>query len=137
MDRGKKLFETPAQEFAITATDEQIWPRLPCCHKARDIRGFSKESEAWLDFRVIPEAYHPPYTARPQRLPFTLKDVEDFASNGLPPPETRLTVRWASKSTKSDTTYDDGFRSVFIFRTIEFMIRPVPGQEGTGPGRLQ
>lgn len=135
MDRDKKIFENFQQEFAVTAKDEEIYPRLPCFSKARDIGGSSKDSEAWLDIGVIPEQYHPAYTKRPQQLPFTLQDVEDFASDGLPVGK-RLSVRWATKDKKYDLTYDDGFRSVYMFRTIEFMIRPLPGQEGTGPGRI-
>lgn len=136
MGRNKKIFETPEQKFAVTANDEEIWPRLTCCNKAVEISSYKKTSEPWLDIRVISEPYHPNYTRRPQQLPFTLKDLQDFVSNGLPPPWKRFSVRWASKSNKStDTTYGDGFRAVFIFRTIEFMIRPV--EEGVGPGRLQ
>lgn len=129
------VFDTPDQELAITGSDQDIYPKLSITKQGRQT---SEDSEALcFNIRVFPESQQPDFIRRPEGLPFTSSGVQDFISTGLPLVRGRWSIRWSSdKKNRNEKLHDDGFRAVFVFRTLEFSLRPVPVQEGPGPKRV-
>lgn len=129
-------FDTLKQELAITGSDQEIYPYLSPYNQAP--YGHSKSSmlENEVCSYIRAEALRGHYERRPERLPFTRSTVEYVIENDLSGLVRRYGVLWSSPTKNAnDVLYNDGFRSVVSFGTMEFMIRPV--QPGAGPGRLQ
>lgn len=85
-----------------------------------------------------------PYDARPRTLPFTRKQLEKLITEGLSDFEGHYwSVAWSTSQGSTshvDVRYNDDYRGVLVFNTMEFMIRP-PGElredDKNQPQRLQ
>lgn len=129
-------FDTPNQKLAITGSAEDIYPHLGIHKHGRQT---SKDPEAvCFDIRVYPESQQPEnFTRRPEGLPFTSSGVQAFISEGLPLVGGRWSIRWASDcKPRHEKVYEDEFRAVFVFRTLEFSIRPFAVVEGPAPKQV-
>lgn len=137
MEPQEIKFDNILQEWAITKPDEEIYPCLSFCKLAKHcvIDDRMSHYEVCTGIRVSPVSLYGNYERRPEQLPFTRSGVQEFIDQGIPLLRGPWSVLWAVNRCKNDVVYGDGFRGVFIYKTIEFMIRPLV--ERTGPKRLQ
>lgn len=134
-------YGTAQQMMAIQSSDTEIYPYLSGCHHT-DFKPDRPDREQLCHFVYIYPAYVPPgsgtYHQRPETLPFTRDDLQAFFNyeafgGGY------WSVYWASNARRSnrDTIHSDGYRSVVSFRTIEFMIRPMPDYKDRSDSGLE
>ncbi|KAK7720877.1 hypothetical protein SLS63_009660 [Diaporthe eres] len=132
MDNPEVTYATHEQWLAIHGEDTKIYPYLPGYSHAQLIRDDIDRvhREKSCSFYYL-RPYVPPspetYDQRPETIPFTRDDLQAFRDNGLDSVHGYWSVHWAAETPgrDGDIIYDDGYRSVMTFRSIEFMIRPV------------
>lgn len=132
MDNPEVTYATDEQLIAIHGEDKAIYPYLPGYSHAQLIRDDIDRvhREKSCSFYYL-RPYVPPspetYDQRPETIPFTRDDLQAFRDNGLDSVHGYWSVHWAAETPgrDGDIIYDDGYRSVMTFRSIEFMIRPV------------
>lgn len=130
------LFDNPDMKLAVTGTDEDIYPHLSILNHSPFEQGdFPKyycRSIHYIDH--LEKGYQP----RPETLPLNREDLEHFRDTELQSfGKGHWSVTWLNVRQHGDIIYEDGFRTVFIFRTFEFMVRPVHEIHGGSPQRLQ
>ncbi|KAI7782866.1 hypothetical protein LA080_012739 [Diaporthe eres] len=129
MNDPKRLYKTPGQMLAIHEKDAKIYPYLSSSNQS-DFKPDRPDRQQMCHFvYVYQEGLRSNYHQRPENLPFTRNDLQAFLDEGLRQFERGYwSVYWASDARLigRDTIYPDGYRSVVSFRTIEFMIRPMP-----------
>lgn len=129
MNDPKRLYKTPGQMLAIHEKDAKIYPYLSSSNQS-DFKPDRPDRQQMCHFvYVYQEGLRSNYHQRPENLPFTRNDLQAFLDEGLKQFERGYwSVYWASDARLigRDTIYPDGYRSVVSFRTIEFMIRPMP-----------
>lgn len=143
MDNPEVIYDTPQQWLAIHGENTDIYPLLPGYSHAQLIRDNDDRGHRQKPcyFIYICE-YVPPsaetYDQRPETIPFTRDDLEAFDKEGFHSVQGYWSVYWASDTRAGgDIIYDDGWRSVMSFRSIEFMIRPIPDFRNRADGIIE
>lgn len=140
MDNLNVKYDSVTQMVAIQGQDTDVYPYLVGLNQS-DFKHDREDREKMCHYIYIYPAFVPPgpqtYHERPQTLPFTRNDLQAFLDVGLK--EFRggyWSVYWAStaKLVGRDTIHTDGYRPVVSFRTIEFMIRPMPDYKSRADG---
>lgn len=112
---------------ALRGSDTDIYHRLPIKNMAKHENG-SKSESVCNDIGLQAQGDTTAIEAREITVPFLRRDVLALHDEVLGPPDAKgcWSVSWASTSRndRNDIPYEDDFRSVFQFRSIEFMIRP-------------
>lgn len=132
--------EEHKQRLALEGNDADIYPYLSSCSHAT-FRHYEGDRERLCSFIYISPYTTPEqggYERRPETLPFTSNDLQAFLQHGLKTHRGYWSVYWASDAKPTagtDVVYEDGFRSVISFRTIEFMIRPMKDFRDRGNAR--
>lgn len=126
-------YETIQQQFAVEMPDKDIYQFLPG-HSHTQFRSDREDRE-----RMCTSIYVTPgqgaYLPRSETIPFIREDLQVFFDEGLEPFKGYWSVYWASDANRGgETIHDDEFRSVFSFRTIEFMIRPTENFKNRADG---
>lgn len=132
-------FNSGREETALTGTDEDIYPHLGAACQSNFNRNPSIPQELCGGKVEAVESLGKEHDEQPQELPITFKDLQDFIEIGFLGTFEQgfFSIAWMATRQK-DIIYNDQFRSVIDFRTIEFMVRPLDEAQGDGnsPGRI-
>lgn len=132
-------FKSAEEKKAITGRDEDIYRELGTFNQSR-FKFVKSAPHRWSQGIYVSQDLERPYDVQPARLPFTRDHLQAFIYIGLQPDPGYWSVFWtSSKASKSDDIYDDGFRCVVYFKTVDFMIRPLSESKNPKgePPRLQ
>lgn len=132
------FFKTEDEETALTAADEAIYQHLGTFTQARFQPTKRPPARVCVGDVYVTESPQGHYVSRPDTLPLRASDLRDFIHRGLPSLKGFFSLIWNGvPQSREDLTYDDGFRSVVSYRTIEFMVRPLGEINADGPKRIQ
>ncbi|KAL1848359.1 hypothetical protein Daus18300_013641 [Diaporthe australafricana] len=128
---------------ALGSEDARIHGLLPFHNKAK-FKKFKDEdppSSFSHNVIVVEGELHTPVEWEPGELPFLKSDIHDLLHKELVSMHGYWSVRFLDPTRAGGSeTYGDRFRSVFIFRTVELMVRPLSEENNGGyesPGYLK
>lgn len=125
--------EERKRELALGSDDTPIYPHLPFVNKTHFRRDKGKPQGFCHGIIIEEGELNTRVDWEPEELPFLKGDIQHLLDHELNGMEGFWTVRFLNDDLAfRGVTYDDGFRSVFRFRTLEFMIRPLSENNNGG-----